>query len=39
MIIDRESRVVRDHLADRLDFWQSQRGVSVTPLSTMASAE
>lgn len=39
MIIDRRSHVVSDHLAERLDFWESQRGASLAPLSTMAVAE
>jgi para-nitrobenzyl esterase len=35
MIIDRTSHVENDHLAERLDFWQSQRGSSAQPLSTV----
>jgi para-nitrobenzyl esterase len=39
MIMDRNSHVEVDHLADRLDFWTSQRGVAARPLSALMVAE
>lgn len=39
MVIDREPHVEHDHLGERLDFWQSQRGSSVSPIASIATAE
>jgi para-nitrobenzyl esterase len=39
MIIDRTSQVVTDRLAERLDFWNSQRGSAAKPLSSIGAVE
>ena len=39
MVIDRTSRVATDHLGERLDFWQSQRGSSARPMSVVEVSE
>lgn len=33
LVIDRTSRVVRDHKAERLDFWARQGSGAVPPLA------
>jgi para-nitrobenzyl esterase len=39
MILDRGSELVVDHLAERLDFWADQHGVSAAPLSALGAGE
>jgi para-nitrobenzyl esterase len=39
MVLDRRSEIVVDRIADRLDFWSAQRGVSSQPLATIGAAE